>query len=377
MPLDAEAEAVAVVFDAFDDAVGSSGVDDGVEAGGSDGLVVGGVHVHRGGADDAVEEGSGDDIDAVAGFVARVGLFVGQRVRDAVGDMLDQGAAKGDGEELLAATDAEDGDVAGKGAFDQSEFGLGAAGLEGHGFVHAAVAVEGGINVEGAAGDDEGVEPVEVVGGEFGVVWQGDGEAAGGGDGAGVVGAQRVPGVFGPAARLFAVERDADDGFLHEGVASEVAGSEQATALGAAMAMALDAARAAAARGEVPVGAVVLGPGGEVLAAAGNRTEELCDATAHAEVLALRAAAARVGSARLAGCTLVVTLEPCAMCAAAAGLFRVGRVVFGAYDPKGGGVEHGARVFATQGALFRPEVIGGLRESEAAAMLRDFFSLRR
>ncbi len=143
------------------------------------------------------------------------------------------------------------------------------------------------------------------------------------------------------------------------------------------MAAALDAARAAAERGEVPVGAVVLGPDGAVLAEAGNRTEELHDAAAHAEILALRAAASRLGSPRLPGCTLVVTLEPCAMCAAAAGLFRVSRVVFGAYDPKGGGVEHGARVFETQGALHRPEVIGGLRESEAAELLRAFFAVRR
>ena len=143
------------------------------------------------------------------------------------------------------------------------------------------------------------------------------------------------------------------------------------------MAAALDAARAAATRGEVPVGAVVLGPDGAVLAEAGNRTEELHDAAAHAELLALRAAAVHLGSSRLPGCTLVVTLEPCAMCAAAAGLFRVARVVFGAYDPKGGGVEHGARVFATQGALHRPEVIGGLRETEAADLLRAFFAPRR
>ncbi len=143
------------------------------------------------------------------------------------------------------------------------------------------------------------------------------------------------------------------------------------------MEAALDQARAAAARGEVPVGAVVLGPDGALLAQAGNRTEQLHDAAAHAELLALREAAAHLGSPRLPGCTLVVTLEPCAMCAAAAGLFRVARVVFAAYDPKGGGVEHGARVFATQGALHRPEVIGGLRETESADLLRAFFAVRR
>jgi cytosine deaminase len=146
---------------------------------------------------------------------------------------------------------------------------------------------------------------------------------------------------------------------------------------GDAMAMALDEARQAAARGEVPVGAVLLGPDGTVLARAGNRTEADCDAAAHAELLVLRAAAARLGSPRLPGCELVVTLEPCAMCAAAIGLFRVRRVVFGAYDPKGGGVEHGARVFEAPGAIHRPEVVGGVRETEAADLLRSFFQARR
>jgi tRNA(Arg) A34 adenosine deaminase TadA len=141
--------------------------------------------------------------------------------------------------------------------------------------------------------------------------------------------------------------------------------------------IALAEARAAAARGEVPVGAVVLGPDGAVLARAGNRTEELHDASAHAELLALRAAAAAVGSPRLVGCDLVVTLEPCPMCAQAASLFRIRRVVFGAYDPKGGGVEHGARVFDAPSCHHRPEVIGGVREREAAALLRDFFAPRR
>ena len=121
----------------------------------------------------------------------------------------------------------------------------------------------------------------------------------------------------------------------------------------------------------------LIGPDGAVLAQDGNRTEALCDASAHAEMLELRAAAARLGSPRLPGCTLVVTLEPCAMCAAAAAAFRVGRVMFGAYDPKGGGIEHGARVYETQGALHRPEVIGGIRETEAAALLRDFFKRLR
>ena len=143
------------------------------------------------------------------------------------------------------------------------------------------------------------------------------------------------------------------------------------------MELALGEARAAARRGEVPVGAVVLAPDGAVLAQAGNRTEADHDASAHAELLALRAAASRLGAPRLAGCDLIVTLEPCPMCAAAASLFRVRRLVFGAYDPKGGGVEHGARVFDAPTCQHRPEIIGGVREREAAALLRDFFAARR
>ena len=143
------------------------------------------------------------------------------------------------------------------------------------------------------------------------------------------------------------------------------------------MALALAEAEAAAARGEVPVGAVVLGRDGAVLAAAGNATEAGCDAGAHAEMLALRAAAARCGAARLPGCDLVVTLEPCPMCAGAISLFRIRRLVFGAYDPKGGGVEHGARVFEAPSCQHRPEVVGGVRERESQALLRGFFAARR
>ena len=144
-----------------------------------------------------------------------------------------------------------------------------------------------------------------------------------------------------------------------------------------AMNAALDEAKAAALRGEVPVGAVVLGPDGRILARAGNNVEAAHDAAGHAEMIALRAAAQAIGSPRLVGCDLVVTLEPCPMCAAAAGLFRIRRVVFGAYDPKGGGVEHGPRIYAAPGAQHRPEVVGGVRESEAAALLKDFFAALR
>ena len=144
------------------------------------------------------------------------------------------------------------------------------------------------------------------------------------------------------------------------------------------MARALEAARAAAARGEVPIGAVVVdGKSGEVLAVAGNRTEELNDPTAHAEMLALRAAAATLGSPRLTDCDLYVTLEPCPMCAAAISFARIRRLYFGAEDPKGGGVVHGARVFAHRTCHHKPEVMGGIGETDASVLLKDFFKERR
>lgn len=144
------------------------------------------------------------------------------------------------------------------------------------------------------------------------------------------------------------------------------------------MRAALAEARAAGARGEVPVGAVVTdAASGTVLARAGNRVEELHDPTAHAEILAIRAAAAALGSARLTECDLTVTLEPCAMCAQAIAFARLRRVTFGAYDPKGGGVEHGARVFEQPTCNHRPEVIGGVEEVEASALLKTFFAERR
>ena len=145
----------------------------------------------------------------------------------------------------------------------------------------------------------------------------------------------------------------------------------------APMELALAEARAAAARGEVPVGAVVLDASGTVIAAAGNRTEAEHDASAHAELLALRAAARLRQSPRLPDCTVVVTLEPCPMCAAAISAFRVKTLIFGAYDPKGGGVEHGARIFAASSCHHAPEVIGGVREMECGELLRDFFRERR
>jgi tRNA(Arg) A34 adenosine deaminase TadA len=143
------------------------------------------------------------------------------------------------------------------------------------------------------------------------------------------------------------------------------------------MELAIEEARAAAARGEVPVGAVVTDAAGRILARAGNRVEEGHDPTAHAELLALRAAAQARGEKVLPDCTLTVTLEPCPMCAQAASFFRVRRVVFGAYDPKGGGVDHGARIFAAPSCHHAPEVVGGVREGECSALLRDFFGALR
>jgi tRNA(adenine34) deaminase len=143
------------------------------------------------------------------------------------------------------------------------------------------------------------------------------------------------------------------------------------------MQTALEEAQAAAARGEIPVGAVVLGPDGALLARAGNRTEADHDPTAHAEILALRAAAVLRHSPRLPECDLIVTLEPCPMCAHAISLFRIRRLIFGAYDPKGGGVDHGARVFDAPSCHHRPEIIGGVRETAAATLLRDFFREKR
>ena len=143
------------------------------------------------------------------------------------------------------------------------------------------------------------------------------------------------------------------------------------------MAAALAEARAAAARGEVPVGAVVVAPDGRIVARAGNRTRADRDPTAHAEILALRAACAALGSDRLPGHDLYVTLEPCPMCAAAIGFARIRRLFYGAEDPKSGGVAHGPRIFAHPQAHHRPEVYDGIAAEEAASLLRAFFAARR
>jgi tRNA(adenine34) deaminase len=142
------------------------------------------------------------------------------------------------------------------------------------------------------------------------------------------------------------------------------------------MTLAVDEARAAAAAGEVPVGCVIVHDG-EVVARAGNRTLRDHDPTAHAEVLAIRSATATIGSERLVDCDLYVTLEPCAMCAAAISFARIRRLYFGAPDPKGGAVENGVRFFANPSCHHRPEVYGGMGEREASMLLREFFAARR
>ena len=143
------------------------------------------------------------------------------------------------------------------------------------------------------------------------------------------------------------------------------------------MDMALAEARAAAARGEVPVGAVIVAPDGRIVAREGNRTRQLTDPTAHAELLAIRAACAAAGSERLAGHDLYVTLEPCAMCAAAIAAARIGRLYYGAADPKSGGVAQGARVFSHPQCHHAPEVYDGIGADAAEILLKDFFAARR
>ena len=145
----------------------------------------------------------------------------------------------------------------------------------------------------------------------------------------------------------------------------------------AAMSTAMDAARAAAEAGEAPIGAVVLSPDCEMIAIAGNAPIATNDPTAHAEIRALRAAAARLGNYRLTGCTLVVTLEPCAMCAGAISHARIARLVFGASDEKGGAVVSGPRFFEQNTCHWRPDTAGGLMAHESADLLRGFFRKRR
>jgi tRNA(adenine34) deaminase len=143
------------------------------------------------------------------------------------------------------------------------------------------------------------------------------------------------------------------------------------------MELALAEARRAGARGEVPIGAVIIAKNGDVIAAAGNRTRALNDVTAHAEILAIRAAGALLQSERLIDCDLYVTLEPCPMCAAAISFARIRRLYFAASDAKSGGVDHGPRIFDSTSCHHKPEIIAGLGEQAAADLLRKFFEARR
>jgi tRNA(adenine34) deaminase len=174
--------------------------------------------------------------------------------------------------------------------------------------------------------------------------------------------------------------------FLKDGGTSDASRFRQPSARAKAMIMtfllpkpmqiALDHARKAAVQGEVPVGALIM-QGDRLLAVAGNAMRQGHDPTAHAEIVAIRAACAEIGNQRLVGCDLWVTLEPCAMCAAAIAQARIARLYYAASDPKGGAVEHGARIFASPGCNHIPEVYAGIGEAEASAMLRAFFAERR
>jgi len=143
------------------------------------------------------------------------------------------------------------------------------------------------------------------------------------------------------------------------------------------MRAALELARLAAKEGEVPIGAVITGPDGTVLAKAGNQVVGPHDPTGHAELIAIRKAATKLGSERLEGCSLYVTLEPCAMCAQAIAFARIARLYYGADDPKGGGITVGARIFSQPTTHHKPEIYGGILEEDAAELLRDFFRARR
>ncbi len=143
------------------------------------------------------------------------------------------------------------------------------------------------------------------------------------------------------------------------------------------MRIAFEEANAAGERNEVPVGAVLVSNSGEILARTGNRTEELNDPTAHAEMLVIREAAKEINQTRLIDCDLYVTLEPCAMCAAAISFARLRRITFAAYDPKGGAIDHGPRFFTQPTCHHRPEVVGGVEEQRAGEILKKFFNSKR
>lgn len=379
MPLYANGKTGAIKLDRFDGAIRCAGADFG-PSGVADGLMMRGVHAHALRPHDPREFRAGDDVDVMAGFVARVGLFVLQLFRK----MLDQRASGVYGQKLHAAADAQNRLALRQCGPQERQFG-GGAGRARAGQRMRRLTIKRRINVECATRDDQPVQPFHQ-GLGIAVIAQTHRHSPRIAHGAQVILPQRMKRIARelPRPAGFMIQRQADQrralrrGWTGRGHAPHHRIMSQGqtriyTDIGPAMQTALQAAREAASFGEVPVGAVVLAPDGRVLAIARNHVEGAHDASAHAELLAMREAAARLKSPRLTDCTLVVTLEPCPMCAAAIVHFRIGRVVFGAYDPKGGGVEHGPRIFERPSCLHRPEVIGGVCEREASALLKDFF----
>ena len=258
------------------------------------------------------------------------------------------------------------------------------------------------VHVKIAAGDDQRIQPCYAVPGQPRLVSQHQRQPAGTGDAFRVVLAQGVPGLLSVTAALLPVEGDshrwqscahgAQSRTLHSlpqrpadrPIPWPLTAPGAATTLGTMnetefpMSQAISEAQDAAVRGEVPVGCVLVAAvTGNVIAAAGNRTEELGDPTAHAEMLAIREAVARHKTPRLEEVDMYVTLEPCAMCAAVISFARIRRLYFGAYDPKGGGVEHGGKFFSQPTCHHAPEVYGGMEETQCAHMLKTFFAEKR
>lgn len=379
MPLYANGETGAIKLDCLDRSIRRAGADFG-PSGVAHSLMMRGVHAHAFRSHDPRKFRAGDDFDVMAGFMARVGLFVLQVFRQ----VLDQRASGLHSQKLHPATDPQNRLVLRQCGPQERQFGSGPRRAR-VGQRMGRLAIQRRIDVERAARDDQCVQPRHQ-GLGIAVIAQTDRHPARIAHGGQVVfpqGMKRIAGEL-PNAAGFMIQRQTDQrramrrGWTGEGHAPHhrimIQGETRIqTDIGPAMQIALQAAREAASCEEVPVGAVVLGPDGSVLAVARNHVEGAYDASAHAELLAMREAAARLQNPRLTDCTLVVTLEPCPMCAAAIVHFRIGRVVFGAYDPKGGGVEHGPRIFERPSCLHRPEVIGGVCEREASGLLKDFF----
>lgn len=387
MPLHANGKTGAFKLDGLDRSIRRAGADSG-RSWVTHGLMMRGVHRHTVRSHDLRKFRAGNDFDVMSGFVARVGLFVLQVPRLLSRQVLDQRAAGFHGQKLHSAANAQNRLALRKCSLKQGKFG-GRPGGARAGQRVGRLPIQRRIDVERAPCDDQPVQPRHQ-GFGIAVIAQTDRHPARIAHGRQVVFPQRMERIARELSRPtgFMIQRQADQGraarrgWTGKGHAPHhrimIQGETRIqTDIGPAMQTALQAAREAASCGEVPVGAVVLGPDGSVLAVARNHVEGAHDASAHAELLAMREAAVRLQSPRLTDCTLVVTLEPCPMCAAAIVHFRIGRVVFGAYDSKGGGVEHGPRIFERPSCLHRPEVIGGVCEREASELLKDFFRVLR